>query len=335
MATDTKGKNILLLSPLQPCSGNTATILRIRNGLEKNGMKCKVVDSTGILNHQEFTDNHGNTTYHLIIAVHAYKSGRLLLGTDIPYVIILGGTDVNQLYNEEDKMTVMSQAVHKSKHIVAFSSSVMNQFIKCWPDYNSSNISIIPQGVHVNPSSSFNLVQYLNEHNMLNQSFSSLHSNQIKNNDQIDLKELKIFSIVGAIRSVKNPTYILEQFSDWRERRELHNCWLLLLGSNFNDDYYTMFMETVERCPGVIYVPGLSSEHTHAVIKDSFSLINTSDSEGMALAILEEFIEKLDEVLENTDKVTTLIQNARDYITTSHCVDKEEQDYVDIIRKYT
>ena len=41
------------------------------------------------------------------------------------------------------------------------------------------------------------------------------------------------------------------------------------------------------RCPGVVYIPGLSTEDTHAVIKDSFALVNCSDSEGMALAILE------------------------------------------------
>jgi len=41
------------------------------------------------------------------------------------------------------------------------------------------------------------------------------------------------------------------------------------------------------RLPGVIYISGLERDDCHAAIRDSFALVNSSDSEGMALAILE------------------------------------------------
>ena len=41
------------------------------------------------------------------------------------------------------------------------------------------------------------------------------------------------------------------------------------------------------RCEGVVYIPGLSSEDTHRAIQQSFTLVNSSNSEGMSLAILE------------------------------------------------
>ena len=41
------------------------------------------------------------------------------------------------------------------------------------------------------------------------------------------------------------------------------------------------------RCEGVVYIPGLSSEDTHRAIQQSFALVNSSNSEGMSLAILE------------------------------------------------
>ena len=37
----------------------------------------------------------------------------------------------------------------------------------------------------------------------------------------------------------------------------------------------------------VIHIPGLSLQDTHVVIRDSFALVNTSLSEGMAISILE------------------------------------------------
>lgn len=41
----------------------------------------------------------------------------------------------------------------------------------------------------------------------------------------------------------------------------------------------------------MIYIAGLERDDCHATIRDSFALVNTSDSEGMALAILEVCLE--------------------------------------------
>ena len=41
------------------------------------------------------------------------------------------------------------------------------------------------------------------------------------------------------------------------------------------------------RHPEIVYVPGLTIEDCHAAIGTSFCLVNSSESEGMASAILE------------------------------------------------
>ena len=38
---------------------------------------------------------------------------------DIPFVIILGGTDVNEMSNEQDKLTVMNNVLKKARSVMS------------------------------------------------------------------------------------------------------------------------------------------------------------------------------------------------------------------------
>ena len=47
----------------------------------------------------------------LVIGVHAYRAGRILLGCRVPYVLVLGGTDMNVMLHDEPKRRVMLDAI--------------------------------------------------------------------------------------------------------------------------------------------------------------------------------------------------------------------------------
>ena len=53
----------------------------------------------------------------------------------------------------------------------------------------------------------------------------------------------------------------------------------------WNNSYY--FLVISYSCPGVLYLGSLSLQDTHCLIQESFALVNSSQSEGQATAILE------------------------------------------------
>lgn len=71
----------------------------------------------GIL--RRLTQQEGGKDIRLVFAVHAYRAGRLLLRSDgssfVPFVIILGGTDVNEYQRDSGKAAVMARAVRAAK----------------------------------------------------------------------------------------------------------------------------------------------------------------------------------------------------------------------------
>jgi NAD(P)-dependent dehydrogenase (short-subunit alcohol dehydrogenase family) len=60
----------------------------------------------------------GTPAAGLVLGVHAYRSGKLLLGCGVPYMIVLGGTDVNIDLHESAKGEVIRRVIaqHASAH---------------------------------------------------------------------------------------------------------------------------------------------------------------------------------------------------------------------------
>lgn len=364
---------VLLLSPLVKFSGNFETVKRIKYELEKNKIVCFLENALDIANQTALEGILEKSNIDIVIGVHVFKSGKLLAGITKPYMIILGGTDVNEFSKDGEKMAVMTKAIHKSRHVVAFSQSLAEKFKICWPTYDKQKVSIIPQGVKV-CSSDFSIKAYL-EKNMLNgtEMKGDGHCSYVYGCDLesflscLEKAEARVFTIVGGIRPVKNPLFLMKTFSDWRCNTERKNCWLLFIGANQNDEFFDRFRAELYSCPGIVYIPGLSVENTHTVIRDSFALVNSSDSEGMALAILEamalstpviarnipgnmavvedgqtgfiydspgKFIEKAESLLENPQLVETVCNNASTYIRQHHSMENEEKAYVALVNKY-
>ncbi|XP_060586838.1 glycosyltransferase 1 domain-containing protein 1-like [Ruditapes philippinarum] len=363
---------VLLLSPLVDFSGNFATVTRIKKGLEKKGLRCFLKCSLKLSRSEDLKDTLDELGIDIILAVHVYKSGKILIDVKIPYILILGGTDVNELTSDHEKMDIMTKAVNNSRHIVAFGESLAVKFKSCWPNYDPMNVSIIPQGVEVFPNS-FSITSYIKNHAKDIVTEQEGQPNCLYGCDtdllirQLSKSECKIFTIVGGIRSVKNPLFLIKTFSDWRMKQGKVTCWLLFVGAHQNDTFFEKFKEEVRRCPGVVYIPALSTEDAHALIQDSFALVNCSDSEGMALAILEamalktlviarnipgntavvddgqngivfdtpeNFIEKVENLLEAPEIIKRITEEAFNYISNKHSVANEENAYFSLLTKY-
>ena len=93
-------------------------------------------------------DDVPRDTYDCAIGIHALHAGKLLIKLSvkytyhfhihfqIPFAIILGGTDVNESNWSEEKIKIMETALFKCKCIVAFHQELADNCIKKWSNIN-------------------------------------------------------------------------------------------------------------------------------------------------------------------------------------------------------
>jgi len=97
----------------------------------------------------------------LVFAVHAYRAGRLLLGPDgpshVPYIIILGGTDVNEYQEDPVKAAVMALAVNGARKVVAFTVTMAELALRHWSTLTPEKVVTITQAVVTIPSTEYSL----------------------------------------------------------------------------------------------------------------------------------------------------------------------------------
>ena len=68
------------------------------------------------------------------MGIHAYRSGRLLVGSRVPFVIVLGGTDMNVNMDQPDKRAVMAEAVAQAGAVIAFNDELKDLLLRAMPD---------------------------------------------------------------------------------------------------------------------------------------------------------------------------------------------------------
>ncbi|XP_048763571.2 glycosyltransferase 1 domain-containing protein 1-like isoform X1 [Ostrea edulis] len=261
---------VLLLSPLRQASGNHSTIKRIRSHLESEFIICKEWDPADFDDEEQFLRKLRENNIDFVIALHAYKAGKYLsTKVPIPYILIFGGTDINQLHTDEDKLCKMSRAVEGARNIVAFSQEMMDKALQIWPDLVKSRASIIKQGIQTRPSA-LSLREVLVKHGHVSSAV---------------ITGATIFLFVGSIRPVKDPLYLINTMTEWHKERT--DILYVIIGPEYGEDYFAVFNGAIHGAKGVIYLGEMSIENAHACMRDSSSLVNTSESEGMAAVVLE------------------------------------------------
>ncbi|CAI9740461.1 Hypothetical predicted protein [Octopus vulgaris] len=266
---DKSGQNILILAKLNEVCGNSSTATRIKCHLAKVGFHCILQDVGSTECVDALLQQHQISA---ILALHAYHSGKILTNSrlNIPYAVVLGGTDVNEYHRDTDKMKIMSSVLKHSKYIIGFSKQMVNTAARLWKNIDAGIFISIPQAVETYPSD-FSLPEYLKAHNHIPAELSA--------------QDLDIFLLIGGIRSVKDPLYLTDIFSEWH--REHRTCFFVIIGPKIEDCYYEKFLKKIQTLPGVVYINGLIPSDTHASIEQSCAVVNSSLSEGMSTAILE------------------------------------------------
>ncbi|XP_033126731.1 glycosyltransferase 1 domain-containing protein 1-like isoform X2 [Anneissia japonica] len=333
---------VLLLSPLLLQTGNNTSSHRIKNYLIASGYEVDLQDCYQFESSSKFNEHLKTSEPDCILAVHAYRSGALLQECTLPFALVFGGTDLNEHFKIESKMRVMTSVVHKAKYMVTFSKPLYNQAKHLWPDV-SSQLVLQPQAVKTSPDGSFNFVQHL-------QNSCNIHA------------EVVIFLLLAGLRPVKDVLYLTRAFSEWHlEENAVH---LVIAGPELDGTYSDQVKQVVNSLPGVYLLPEMSLAHAHTAIKQSYALLNSSQSEGMSSTILEamdlqvpviardipgnkaiithgetgllfntpmEFIQYAKCLRQDVSFRKQIIQNAKEYLIKNHSTKKERGTYCRIV----
>ncbi|KAG2471170.1 GL1D1 protein, partial [Polypterus senegalus] len=88
---------------------------------------------------------------------------------------------------------------------------------------------------------------------------------------------------------------------------------------------------SVKRANGVLLASERPQGELQAAMKTSFALVNSSISEGMSAAVLEEFIQLSKKLMQDASLRQRLVVNAKAYVTERHSTDNERSTYQQLI----
>ncbi len=143
----------VVLASMRPHTGNAITAARITRLLP--AATARAVDIHSVSSRAALAEHlaaGGDAPpAGLVLGVHAYRSGKLLLGCGVPYVIVLGGTDMNIDLYEPAKSSVIKRVIAEAAAVVAFNAELEAALLAAIPDARPK-VFLIPQAVELAPS---------------------------------------------------------------------------------------------------------------------------------------------------------------------------------------
>eukprot|EP01102_Stenamoeba_stenopodia_P015513 TRINITY_DN5297_c0_g1_i1.p1 TRINITY_DN5297_c0_g1~~TRINITY_DN5297_c0_g1_i1.p1 ORF type:complete len:460 (+),score=34.53 TRINITY_DN5297_c0_g1_i1:84-1382(+) len=314
---------ILLLSPRRPSTGNTSTIDRIETSLEQNNNRLKVIraDTNGpqceadteeigccIVERKRKELNHVviEQRVDLIIGLHAIHAGRLLLGISCPYILIFGGTDINESWKLKKEMALMTEVVSKALQLVAFHQGMAMKCARLWP-ITANKIRVIAPAVR-------DLRDELRDYSFSIRRKLGIPDRLIQHSESATLMACPLFVLPCSIRVVKSPLFLVEAFARWHQVLKDNSSkitpYLLIIGPVLDSEYASIFFDKIERLPGVLYHKEISQRDLHSVlINEADVLVNSSVSEGLSNVILESMLLGLPVVARRNEGNESVIQD--------------------------
>ncbi|KAJ1487152.1 YdjC-like protein-domain-containing protein, partial [Baffinella frigidus] len=200
------GGVLLMLSSMTPATGNYTTVLRFESIAKGLGWRTVMRDVDTLPDAaatRAMMEAEGVTG---VVGLHAYRAGRLLIGCDVPYVIILAGTDVNVNAKIAKECATMQEAVSGAVTLLAFSSEQQTAFLRSLSF--SGPTDIMPQAVALPSQTRTDIWRKL---------------------QSAGLPEgANVFVLPCGVREVKDPLFLVEAFGKWHS--EDARVWLLVIG---------------------------------------------------------------------------------------------------------
>lgn len=248
--------NVLLATPNfhQP-RGNTVTVQRISDGLNRLGVQTSIIS---------MTENHSITRIpqtDLVHGFHAYRFFKFKEKLDVSidnYVITLTGTDLNHDLFDETRRSEVLRCLTEAKAIHVFDKDAKSALVEAVP-LLESKIFIIHQG-----------------------------AGDFQDNSLQKTKEANTFLFVlpAGIRKIKNVPGAIKMLSELHERYPSVRLWLV--GPIIEESEGDLVKDLVaDNSDWITYLGQLDHSQMGSVYNQADAILNTSVSEGQSSAILE------------------------------------------------
>eukprot|EP01132_Coremiostelium_polycephalum_P001435 gene1435-1809_t len=268
-----------IVSSLNGGTGNSILAYRLKEYLESSSLEIELIDSN---NQNNISENQRLLqSYDLLFCIHAYRAGLLVYNLNIPFILIFGGTDLNEAYKNEDKMKIMSIVVDKALKLVFLSKEMEEKALNLW-----SNDRIIHKSVIISPSISIppqnentNSIKQLLQSELLKPKLSSSHSNNFR-----------VYLMPSGIRKIKDPLFLLTEFSNWsiqQQKQQQQQSILIIVGPCLDEKLCNELEDMVGNLKNVYYHPSIPYRYMLNCIRDCFALVNSSINEGLCTCIIE------------------------------------------------
>jgi len=233
----------------------------------------------------------------LILGVHAYRAGRFLVKCGVPFIIILGGTDVNvDLHNPEKRPTI-ERSIGEAGAVVAFSDE-MKTALANEISAASSKTFIVPQavtiGIAYTDADSAPPVDRHVEGKELDPDGQSADIEALALRNLLNLDpDATLLLLPAGLRAVKDVLFAIRAVAAHADR--LQRVCLRIVGPELDPKYAASVRAEVAKASAatgkprlVQFVGPLPRSHLHlAMALPATIVLNTSVSEGMCNSIME------------------------------------------------
>ncbi|WP_198671265.1 MULTISPECIES: glycosyltransferase family 4 protein [Paraliobacillus] len=269
---------VLLATPNfhQP-RGNTITVQRIADGLEKNGITTEIISTT------EKPQKYSLPEADIVHGFHAYRFYTFMQQLDTKpkaYMITITGTDLNHnLYDEDTRQDVIT-CLREAKAIHVFNEEGKKTIEKEIPDVKDK-LFMIPQGTSEFISTSF-------PHKKPDGSF--------------------LFVLPAGIRKIKDVPAAIKMLQLLREKDNQIRLWLVgpILEESEGNKVKRLVEENKE---WVSYLGQVPHDQMGTIYEEADCILNTSISEGQSSAILEAMGYGLPVLVANNEGNASIIMN--------------------------
>ena len=243
------------------------------------------------------TGGSGTPAAGLVLGVHAYRSGKLLLGCGVPYIIVLGGTDVNIDLHERAKGEVIRRVIAEAAAVVAFNEELKTALLALIPEARTK-VFLIPQAVELAPPE---LVDET-EDDAARRRERLRAALDVTTDEQRRRERLRaaldvttdeqLLLLPAGVRPVKDVLWAVEAISKWHAS-DPRIC-LRIVGPVLDAKYAQTVEATLAALAAapataraVRYVGALPRAQLHEAMRLAAMVLNTSESEGQCNSLLE------------------------------------------------
>ena len=275
--------HVVLLASLHGATGNFVSASRLRAFLTYGGHECSMLDANSFSSAEELIKWHETqkTKPNLYVGLHAYRAGRLLLNFfHTSYIIIFGGTDINEHVQQADKLQIMQNVCDRATFLVCFTDAIRDRAKQYFKSPENKLKVISPSVVPPNEEKAKKALRQFLAHQEVPETTKTFKAYMgIPSED-------KMFILPCGIRAVKDPMFLMDSFVQ-QFQCATERWHLVIIGPVLDKEYFDRLKEGMNGKRGVCYHPNLPQDVLFAALMESEAIVNSSVSEGLSNALLE------------------------------------------------